>query len=361
MILEKEQLIDNLLKEDLLKITTKNHSRTWEYYYEQYHEAFRVLLEIAKQRRYKTNCKFMPFLFIMRHSLELFLKKKISSSSTALGGWQSHKLTDLCGILYKKDDPNKEKFLEFFDCLKCDSEGDCFRYVLNREGGRHFAQGEKIEAFDACSYYCLFLDNDNSLTEHGISKRLQYELTFHTQECDTLGQVGTQYDFAIIEILKVIQSKQISINDVYLPLLFLLRHTLEIKLKDSITKLGNIVNDEDRATAHSAHSVKVLYEILANHIDGAIESITDPKFKKESEDLCSVTEQYKDTVALLDANSFLFRFPKDKKGNDVNFIPKPDCVSEILKLYWDSDPFLCFSVSALSEYGILTIADDRIE
>lgn len=138
MILEKEQLIDSLLKEGLLEISTENHTRTWEYYYKQYHEAFRVLLEIARQRKYKTSRKFMPFLFIMRHSLELFLKKKISSISTARGKWKSHKLTDLCEILYKTDGFNKEEFLEFFDCLKCDSEGDCFRYVLNREGGATF-------------------------------------------------------------------------------------------------------------------------------------------------------------------------------------------------------------------------------
>lgn len=357
MILEDKQLLDSLLQENLLQISTNNHRRTWEYYYEQYHKAFRVLLEIAKQKRYQTNCKFMPFLFIMRHSLELFLKEKISNTSTPWRVYgKSHNMNDL----YQIANINEEKFLEFFDCLNCNSEGDCFRYLLDKEGNQHFVLGEKIEAFDACNYYCLFLDNDNSLTKDGIDKMLQWELTFHTIECRTLGIIGTQYDFAIRDILLAIKSKQISINDVYLPLLFLLRHCLEIKLKFSIMNLGNVVNNTDRAKAHGTHSVKDLYDILANHTDGAIESITNPEFKKQSEDLRHVTEQYKDTIALLDANSFLFRFPKDRKGNNSNFIPRLNCVSEILKLYWESDLFLCFSVPVLSEAGVLSTGDDKV-
>ena len=89
--------------------------------------------------------------------------------------------------------------------------------------------------------------------------------------------------------------------------------------------------------------------MLAKHTDNAIESITNPQFKKQSEDLRNATEKYKDIIKLLDANSHLFRFPKDKKGKDANFIPKSDCVSTILKLYKESDPFLCFGVPVLFE------------
>lgn len=357
MILEDKQLLYSLLQENLLQINPKKHERTWEYYYEQYHKAFRVFLEIAKQKKYQTNRKYMPFLFIMRHSLELFLKEKISNTSTPWRVYgKSHNINDL----YQIANINEEKFLEFFDCLNCNSDGDCFRYLLDKEGNQHFVLGKKIKAFDACNYYCLFLDNDNSLTKDGIDKMLQWELTFHTIECCTLGIIGTQYDFAIRDILLAIKSKQISINDVYLPLLFLLRHCLEIKLKFSIMNLGNVVNNTDCAKAHGTHSVKDLYDILANHTDGAIESITNPEFKKQSEDLRHVTEQYKDTIALLDANSFLFRFPKDRRDNNSNFVPSKDCVSRIVQLYWESDSFLCLCVPVLFEAGVLNIGDDKV-
>lgn len=102
-----------------------------------------------------------------------------------------------------------------------------------------------------------------------------------------------------------------------------------------------------------------LYDILANHTAGVIESITDSGFKKQSENLRRVTIQYKNIIALLDANSYLFRFPKDRRGNDAGFIPKSDCVSKILKLYKKSDPFLCFAVPVLFEAGVLKIEDDK--
>lgn len=356
MILEDKQLLYSLLKEKLLQINPKKHERTWEYYYEQYHKAFRVFLEIAKQKKYQTNRKYMPFLFMMRHSLELFLKRKISETPTPWGKYgTTHELSNLSRIA----NINEEKFLDRFDCLKCDSQGDCFRYLLDTNNNKYFGQGEEIKAFDACDFYCSFLDNDDSLTKEGIDKKLQWELTFHTRECNTLGLIGTQYDSAILDILRAIKSEQISINDVYLPLLFLLRHCLEIKLKFSIMNLGNVVSEKGRSKIQKTHSVKKLYDIFSGHIKPAIESITEKHFKEESEDRYLATKKYKDIIASLDANSFSFRFPKDEKGYISNFVPTEDCVSEVLELYWKSDSFLCFSVPVLFEAGVLNIGDDR--
>ena len=356
MILNNNSLVYLLEHEkNLLQITTTNHTRTWEYYHEQYDKAFRVLLEIAKQKDNQTNSQFMPFLFIMRHSLELFLKKNISNTQTS---WEEYGNTHNLESLYKIANIDASQFLESFECLNCNSEGECFRYLSDKEGNLYF-DNIIIKAFEACNYYCSLLDDDNSLTQGGIDRGLQSELTYYTRECYTLGIIGTQYDFAIENILLAIQKKQISINDVYLPLLFLLRHCLEIKLKFSIMDLGNVVNDTDRAEASSTHSVKVLYNILANHINPAIQSIPEPEFKKDSESLLQVSEQYKDIIASLDANSFLFRFPMDKKGNESNFKPTRDCVFDILNLYKKSDPFLCFVVGVLYEAGVLRIGADK--
>ena len=356
MILNNNSLVYLLKHEkNLLQITTKNHTRTWEYYHEQYDKAFRVLLEIAKQKDNQTNSQFMPFLFIMRHSLELFLKKNISNTQTS---WGEYGNTHNLEYLYKIATIDASQFLESFECLNCNSEGDCFRYLSDKEGHSYF-DNITIKAFEACNYYCSLLDDDNSLTQGGIGRKLQSELTCYTRDCYTLGIIGTQYDFAIENILLAIQKKQISINDVYLPMLFLLRHCLEIKLKSSIMNLGNVVNDTDRAKASSTHSVKELYKILANHINPAIQSIPDPEFKKDSEYLLQASEQYKDIIASLDANSFLFRFPMDRKGNESNFKPTQDCVFDILNLYKKSDPFLCFGVGVLYEAGVLRIGADK--
>lgn len=351
-----DKLLDSLLQNDLLTINNQSHERTWGYYYEQYHKAFRVFLEIAMQKRYQTNRKFMPFMFIMRHSLELFLKEKISKTMTA---WEQYGTTHNLEKLYQFTNINDEEFLKHFDCLNCNSEGDCWRYVSDRNGSSYFKGRKKIHAFDACNYYCSFLDNDASFTNASEDKKLQWELTFHTTDYHTLGIIGTQYDFAIKDILQAIRERKISINDIYLPLLFFLRHSLELKLKASIIDLGNVVNEQDRSEVNHTHSVKLLYDIFQHFIDCAIKNIQDLNLKEESIAFQKVTEQYKDAIQSLDANSYLFRFPKDSKGNDANFIPKSDCVSEILKLYRKSDSFLCYAVDVLYQAGVLKIGEDK--
>lgn len=356
MIFADKLLLDSLLQNDLLTINKKSHERTWEYYYKQYRKAFRVFLEIAKQKRYQTNRKFMPFMFIMRHSLELFLKEKISKTMTT---WEQYGTTHNLEKLYQIANINDQEFLKHLDCLNCNSEGDCWRYVSDRNESSYFKERKEIHAFDACNYYCLFLDNDTSLTNVSTDRILQWELTFHTTDDHTLGIIGTQYDFAIKDILLAIQDRKISINEIYLPLLFLLRHSLELKLKASIIELGNVVEEKDRSEVYRTHNVNKLYEMLAEHTNAAIESITDSGFKKQSKNLRHVTKQYKNIIALLDANSYLFRFPKDRRGNDAGFIPKSDCVSKILKRYKKSDPFLCLAVPVLFEAGVLKIGDDK--
>lgn len=356
MIFADKSLLDSLLQNDLLTINNQSHERTWEYYYEQYHKAFRVFLDIAKQKRYQTNRKFMPFMFIMRHSLELFLKEKISKTMTA---WEQYGTTHNLEKLYQFANINDEEFLKHLDCLNCNSEGDCWRYVSDRNGSSYFKERKEIHAFDACNYYCSFLDNDASFTNASKDKKLQWELTFHPTDCHTLGIIGTQYDFAIKDILLAIQEGKISINDIYLPLLFFLRHSLELKLKASIIDLGNVVNEQDRSEVNHTHSVKLLYDIFQHFIDCAIKNIQDLNLKEESIAFQKVTEQYKDAIQSLDANSYLFRFPKDRKGNDANFTPKSDCVSEILKLYRKSDSFLCYAVDVLYQAGVLKIGEDK--
>lgn len=353
---EIKELLDILRQNNQLLITKSNHKRSWKYYHEQYHKAFCVLLEIAEQRGYRINCKFMPFLFLMRHSLELFLKAKISNTPIL---WKDYGKTHNLTKLYKIANINGENFLEIFGCLSCNSEGDCFRYLSDQAGKQYFDNGERIFAYNACIYYFLFLNSNNLLTKYDKSKLLTWELTFHTTECNTLGILGTQYDFVIYDILVAIKDKQISINDVYLPLLFLLRHCLEIKLKAAILALGDVVVKEDQDKVHSTHSVRALYEIFNKPIDVAIKTIEDSEFKQESIRLQKETEQYKNAIQLLDDNSFLFRFPKDRKGNNANFIPKLNCVSEILDLYSKADSFLCFAVDVLSEAGVLEIGGDE--
>lgn len=336
MILERKLLLDTLRKENLLTISAKQHERTWKYYYKQYHKAFYIFLTIAKQKRYRTNRKCRPFLFIMRHSVELYLKNKIAQTPNSKVP-SDHNIKNL----YREATISDNYFLQAFACLNCDSGGDCWRYLLAGEVAQSSIV-DPVQAFDACNYYCSVLSHDTSLAHHSTDKKLLNELTFHLWECGTLGLIGTEYDWAITDLLSSIKDKEVSINEVYLPLLFLLRHSLEIKLKDALEVLSDHLTVQEQGELRT-HSVKKLYEILNKYISHDINAITDARFKQRCQDLSNATNQYKDIVASLDANSFSFRFPKDKKGNDSNFTPQPNVVADILSLYWEADPFLCFA------------------
>lgn len=290
----------------------------------------------------------------MRHSLELHLK-----GLAAAEGLQTkelgHNITKLYSLSLFKDD----RFLEKFACLQCDSEGDCWRYPLNNNAKLPFGLGGTIEAFDACAYYLEFWGKDVSPMDRG-DRELQDELTFHPKESNnTLGLMGTQYDSAIASLLRGIKERVVSINDIYLPLLFLLRHNLELKLKAAIIALEDITAKQKSDRKYYTHSVKELYKIFSKQINPAIEKMADSELKSQSCSLSAITKIYKEIVQSLDNHSFVFRFPVDKNGDSYKFVPKTDCISEVLRLYRDSDSFLCFAVSVLSMEGVLAIGDDK--
>lgn len=145
----------------------------------------------------------------------------------------------------------------------------------------------------------------------------------------------------------------------HLPLLFFIRHCLGIKLKAAIIELGSVVKEECIDKPYRVHSIRELYKILFSHIDVAVDTMLDGELKIESDRLRRMVQEYQNRIQLLDYKSFIFRFPLSQGGSITNFKPNPDTVSDILKLYWESDSFLCFAVPVLFQAGVLNIAEDR--
>lgn len=344
MIFHGRQLLERLLEGDCLRIQVK-HERDWMYYHKQYDMASRTLIRILMSA-YGMGRLFMPFLFTMRHSIELFLKYKIARLGENVP--QHHNIKEL-SIVARVDDEN---FLKSFTCLQCEFDGTNFRYLSKQEQEKRKKNiGERVCVYDACNYYCSFLDHDESLAEYAMNWMIRSNLTFYPEDCDFLGIVATQSSYCVAAILSEIEGKRLSIDDVYLPLLFLLRHTLEVKLKDALFHLESLDagNGFSEEKIIRTHRVNKLYEMLLDRIREPFKLIKDEKFKVESENLRKVAERYKNIIEELDPNSLSFRFPRDKKGRVSNFSPKPDCLYEILKLYLESDSFLCFVDVAVSE------------
>lgn len=337
-----EQGILELIQRDLFKIRVSSHEKTWKYYQEQYHTAFNVLIEISKEKRYLTNCKFRPFMFLMRHSLELYLKSNIPNLYSS-GMLRCHNLN----VLFNSLQVNNSVLLKSFSSLQCDSEGDCWRYLTDNNGKEYFSPYDTIDAFEACHNYYTLLYQDNSLDSLRNNKVFRWELTFHPRESNKLGIIGSQYDSAIIDILRAIEDNKVSINEIYLPLLFLLRHSLEIKLKAKIMEQNKVISLMYQSL--QTHSPRSLYNTLSTLIENAIQSINDRTYKDQCMVQLKATTDYIETITRLDTNSLSFRFPKDKRGNNSNYIPNPNDVKTILQLWQKSDSLLSIGISFLIE------------
>lgn len=342
-----------------LTINPTLHQRNWTYYYQQYITAFSCLLDVSRSCNYQTNFRYMAFLFLMRHSLELLLKNQLEQNQTApiKSISMSHNLLQLANLTGE----DKIAFERDFNVLKCDSEGDCFRYLTDNNNVQYFTG--TIDSFDTCQNFILYnnLHSPGALVEIpplDDNKFIRNELLFHSNEVRTLGIITTHYDATVFELFLQIHSNKVSANDIYLPLLFLIRHSIELKIKFALMNIGNELSDKSVIT--SCHSLNKLWDVFTSHIMPAIQNITDQELKNESLEKYSQAESLKKLMAVLDANSFCFRFPVDRKGHLSSFKPTKHILEEVKDLYLKADTFLCFAVEVLFEGGYLTIGDDII-
>ena len=118
-----------------LTINPTLHQRNWTYYYQQYITAFSCLLDVSRSCDYQTNFRYMAFLFLMRHSLELLLKNQLEQNQPGpiKSISMSHNLLQLADLAGE----DKIVFERDFNVLKCDSEGDCFRYLTDNNNVQH--------------------------------------------------------------------------------------------------------------------------------------------------------------------------------------------------------------------------------
>lgn len=343
---------------DKLKINETIHLRTWEFYYKQYDKAFCLLLDISKKRKYQTNYKFMPFMFLLWHSLELFLKLKCKNKGIPFEEYaRSHVIKDL----FAKSCIQDESFAESFKALQCESTGECWRYPFDKNGNLQFQDSNVVDAYAACRHYCFLTQGIDVLAKFENDKIYKNELTFHTNECQNMGLLVTQYDIAINDIIQAITKNDVSVNEIYLPLLFLIRHSLESNLKSSMLDMGNALDIKQKNLIHKSHSLHKLYNTIATFLNSAIEKLSDKALKDESITLRNKVISYIDEMHKLDANSYEFRFPFQKNQKLTDYVPSAKDIIRILQLYIDSNSYLCFAVEVLKNAGTLKVGDDVLD
>lgn len=292
------EIEDYLKNPKLLSVNVHSFEKTWHSYWKQYHTATICLLNDSSNGLL-LNSVFMPFMQLLRHSYELFLKykcrEKVKANETF---WSTHDVVCL---------ENEVGIFNNMPLTHSDTQGDAFRYHINRNGERHFTD-HSISLLDDCKNYFSFIEKNNSetvrLNNPFQGRHFESRYVVYPSECDALGLISTQYDYALHVLLKNIENGTVSIDDVLMPLLFMVRHSTELKLKQSLLNLGNVVDNP--AVIYSEHSLKKLWDVLSSFYKGAIKKISDFNFQNDCEILYQNTERFVDKINEKDANSLIF-------------------------------------------------------
>lgn len=335
-------------------IKPQKYENCWGYYYKQYLTAFDFLLRNANLKRYRTNCQFMSFMFLFRHTVELLLKYEISKSSNVP---PSHILSELIN----STDERFKSLISSLPHLFPEDDGAQFRYYVGKDGMPFFNKSEILDVIDDCNTFIQFCNSDASILhfQNTINPKdiiLRHELSFYTNECRGIGHVRSHFDFTLDTLVCGITNDELDVNDVYLPILFIIRHGIELAIKNNLFDLGEALSQDSIKTLNNEHSLFQLYKLLAKYVDEAIYHIPkDDPFRDESNKYNSKLIKLKNLVHKFDAKSYAFRYPSEK-----NLKFKKDEVLLALQLYYETDAFLSNAVLVLFEAGYLTIGDDVI-
>lgn len=337
----------------ILEIPLNLHKYTWDYYYKQYAKVLNYIISLSLKKEYLINRKQMAVMFIYRHTVELFLKFKIANE-----GWLVPNTHSLAMLTQELKGQLSQRFLDSLIILKPDGEGDNFRYIKSEDGNKHY-NGELLDVLSSLS---LFLESDE-IKETGLftcqlnisDKVLRHEWTLYTIETQTLGHVKTQYDDLIITLLYGIKMGELEIAEIYLPLLFLIRHSLELGYKDNLSEVVTQLNKSQIKKVQEKHSLGSLYNIVSQFVIDARSRMTpsDEPIMREIDNYLPIVKRLNVILHNIDSVSHSFRFPVDKNGKPIALPLSANILAESVDAIQKADPFISLSLSVLIYEGYL--------
>lgn len=334
MLLEKINLKNDKVQKSLL--LNDDFCSSWLSYKEQYMTALDLLFGITKKKKCQLNSMFMPFMFIFRHSVELMLKEECDKKNIEIP--KNHDLSSIIELLGEYDSLNKEKL----SVLNFNTQGDEFRYY-DWENWKNNVDSELLDVYSASAYFSSMQNLDNVI---GLgNKKLHNDLTFHLRDILYLGQVRTQYDLCALNLVNCVLDGNKTIDSVFLPIMFCLRHGMELALKSSLQQLVEL-GETSKENIKKIHSLGKLSNVLDKWLDFAIEELSQPSLYKETISKRKLWNSLKEKVQYLDAKSLTFRFPNVSVASF-----EKDIVVQILDLYQQVDSYLTFLIDVMGDNG----------
>lgn len=341
----------------LLKFSKITDRHTWDTYYHGYARALYVILKDGQNENYPYNRNGRAILFLMRHCLELQIKAEAVRQGIPVA--ISHNFEDIAAPFGGKKMLPAE-LQRLIDLVDKDQDGSCYRYVADPNTGKlYFPNGDQIDT-------SKFFKEHAKMVSAGIwgarsispdmdfdNKFREWDLTFHMRESNTMWAIRTQFNGLTETLLEEIIEGRIALQEIYIPLLFMIRHSLELVLKANVADANRYlpgINNLKLKREHKLTQVLSAFNVFLDSLE--LHKMPRPLRKK----LARFRKKYDDlntTLHQLDVHSRIFRFPTDKAGNLQALQTKRINMQRILELLYYTDKFLTFTDLVLLDNGIV--------
>jgi len=155
-----------------------------------------------------------------------------------------------------------------------DSSGASLRYYYDKNAKKpYFGFKDRIEVAEIIklhnsvpatpSFYLGHICNPFNYD----NRKAKWDLTFHVGHTSHLGAIRSEFTGVVEFIISLVINKQITLERVYLPLIFMIRHSMELILKSNITdiqELSALIKAEDY---QSEHSLARLYNVYNGYLN----------------------------------------------------------------------------------------------
>lgn len=343
-----------------LELRKPNDQSSWTGYRHQYSRVVDLLVELGTKGNYAINPKAKPILYLVMHRLELNLKEQLNDRKLPVP--HTHELLKL-SEMFGESDPIYGLGKVLATTMK-DTDGSQFKYAVDPSTGRPFFTS--LDKF----YLAKFLGDFNQLSAATKGELiailpffdyedriLSWDFTFHLGESTKDAIIKTQYDEVIHFLITKVLDGSVGIEDIYLPLLFLIRHAMELGLKSNLQELmekGLVVIKGGIEREHSLQRLANLYNVFLDSLN--VDSLP-ADLATELQDYKRKFSELYSKVHTLDFNSMAFRYPCDKDGEPYDFRPKIASLLEILESYYFIAPFIKYTNSVLQDHSIIDLSN----
>jgi len=358
---ENHNFNDKKFKDNFLY--DNSYDCTLKYYTEQYSYCIKSIINYGIEVNYWFNAAGRSIVSVFRHYIELLLKYNIQANKIKMA--RTHNLLELLKIFQVNALVVPEEIIELVNKIsKYDISGNssCWRYYIDKDGFPYFNFAatyslnfkDFVETIrlanstDSFDFICDFqLPNE-------ITRRLEDRLIFILLEADSMGRVRASFNMLISVLLEGIFNKKISFNKIYLPLLFLIRHSIELGIKDILIEILEVEDIEIKIKLNEEHSLQKLFNSLNACLSKIEIDKLDPETQRQFHNYKYKFTSINRIIHDLDSDSLKFRYPiQDKKI--LNVLNNADFFN-LFKVFVEIQPFLDFTVTVLKSEGALELS-----